>query len=562
MREQSRVELPPEGAPPRRPPGRWVAAALLIGILGATLVGVWALAVPGPAAPPAPDPAGVRALYYQALDGAVRALDPATGVTRTLVRAPAVVSRLVAVSPGGQRVALLRSNRPLTATVWYAPLTETLYLDGVGAAARAVPLPDPGASPVEATFLDDDTLLVQTRPPRADQRPDLYRYDLATGTTRLLARELVRLFPFPELGVLLYTRQLDGPRSMSAGAPRTEGLWALAPAAPTPQPIATWVIDYPGAAVAAWAVPTQRAILYTRLLDYTLDTRSRPERVDRATFALEALPAAPLGPPTPVATFTTFSAFYSALAYPPHPGADAAYLRWYAPRPTPLPGTPAWVSSQEEAPGRWGIVRWTDGGPHLAPWPLPTPFAEHGSFVRGSTLLLARAGRWSPWDNPSPPTDTVRLYDLASGRQAEITVSSAVLPWQYVYPLGERLLVVDAPPGAINPRVPTLTLTLRLGEPTADSWRFHSLGALPPVPDPALDVYGLTADAVAVLVGLPQTAPVDLSPWRATLGNGNQVTALYRLPLDGGPPVLLAWAFPTGIFPRMDDGRWTTDDGR
>jgi hypothetical protein len=46
------------------------------------------------------------------------------------------------------------------------------------------------------------------------------------------------------------------------------------------------------------------------------------------------------------------------------------------------------------------------------------------------------------------------------------------------------------------------------------------------------------------------------------LGNGNQVTALYRLPLDGGALVLLAWAFPTGIFPRMDDGRWTTDDGR
>lgn len=561
MADAPRVASPGVQAPRSRRAARWRVAGLLAGVvLGAALGVIWVLGIERQDPPSGPGAPVVRALYYQALDGAVVALDATTGITRTLLAPPPVLTRLLDVSPGGRQVAYLRTNRPLTATIWYAPLTETLVLAGAGAdpqgAERAVPFPDAGLQPYATDFLEDDTLLVRTSTPQRDGS-DLYLYDTAHGTTRLLAARILRLFVFRDLGVLLYSQTLTttgGPNPNLS--PRTEGLWALdLRGVRLPQPVATWTLDYGGAGVEAWPAPAHQAIIYSRLLAYPAEGRGQFNTPEWATFALEVLPVRPWNTPTPVATFTSFSAYGGELA--PDPGGDAAryYLRWAGPRSTPLPGTPVYSPSSQPFAARWSELRWAgaDSAPRLVPLTLPPPLSGPAAFIAGGAVIAAREGRWSPFENPTPLTDTVHLYDPASGRGATITVSTAVLLWPYVYALDDRLLVISAAPAPVRPNAPLIDLQLALGEPTADSWHFRPLGPIPAASNEDLTVYGLTPDRASVLIGLPAPAPAAATPWLVPRNRAPFVTALYRVRLDGGGWQPLGEALPFAVVPYPHD---------
>ena len=97
---------------------------------------------------------------------------------------------------------------------------------------------------------------------------------------------------------------------------------------------------------------------------------------------------------------------------------------------------------------------------------------------------------------------------------------------------------------------------LWLGEPTADSWTFRSLGPYPASPLSGLEVFGLTPDGRSVLLGMPQRATEESRPWVMALAGGSQyITALYRVRLDGSGWEPIAQALPFGIIPRSKDGR-------
>src|SRR5262245_7762340 len=107
------------------------------------VVGVaWALAGAAARPPATLAPQVAHTLYYQGTGGALLALDVATGVTHTLVPRQAQDIRLLDVSPDGQQVAFMQTTRPVTATVWYAPITNTVRIRLRGEAPRTVPLRD------------------------------------------------------------------------------------------------------------------------------------------------------------------------------------------------------------------------------------------------------------------------------------------------------------------------------------------------------------------------------------------------------------------------------------
>jgi hypothetical protein len=511
----------------------------------------------------------VQSLIYQDLDGAILSLDATSGVTRTLLPPQSFVTRLLDASPDSLSLAYIESSRPITATVWYAPVTDTVRVRGRGGTTRTVRLTTPGLHPTDATFLDDDTLAVVGQRTRTTLN-QLFLYSLDSGTTRPLAADVDSIFPLLEQGMLLYTHEITGPGVFNpGGSPRVVELAALEVGGSlTPQPISTWAISQEGGPVTVWADAAHNMVFFT-----TLNT---PPQVVSAfpgglyPVAIMALPVRPLGTPQPVATFA--SVFPSGAV---EPSGSGRYLAWDLARSTVLPGTPPAARFATPIPQALGEVRWSEGKPRLAGLPVPVS-SEPVDFVAGGDLLTYREGPVPGFNvgavtvvpsggtpppgratiaaanrTPTPPpalAGGVQVYDPASGQHAGLTVAfntwwhSAQAGGQLGEALGldDRLLLIGPDPagGGASPAPQHLLLAQRAG----DGWRVTSLG---PVGTPTLlqpielVFYGLTPDRRAVILSRPgddRTVPTVTGPDRVTL--------IYRVPLTGGDWTLLGQALP------------------
>jgi hypothetical protein len=537
---------------------RSILAVLAVGGLLFVAGVAWALAGAATRPPAAPAPAQVQTLYYQGVDGALLALDVTTGVTRTLVPRQAQYTRLLDVSPDGQRVAFMQSTRPITATVWYAPVTETVRIRVQGEAPRTVPIRDPLVVPESATFLADETLVVVGR---TDRRllAQIYLYDAAGGTSRLLAEQVETHFALPDQGLLLYTQTLEGPEdNQPFGNPRRMALQALdVGGALAPRTLATWALGQAGWPVAVWPDPAHNVVYFTTLQPGEQDNPYWSDLWN--PIALHALPVRPLGTPRPVATFASES-FPPVLRF----SDSGRYLHWYLARATPLPSTPRGMAfaNPSPPPQRFGELRWDNGqGPALVEAPLPLDLTRGGGFIPGSDQVIGlpsappapptatpaasppRGGvRFTPTATP-PPALTLQIYDPAQRRVRMIVVGTAST-WLLVRngpavggvrALGDRLLV--AGPAWMAGGTPPVAaaaepLQLLLGRLEGDVWRFSSLGELGMVGAGRtleLDFYGVTPDGAAVVfgaAGVPRNG--------AVAAPGTLVTTLYRARLDGG----------------------------
>ena len=564
--------VPRAAAPPRLPQGPLLWALLAgVGLLLAGGIGLWLATRPAPIAPAAAPL--VQSLIYQDLDGAILSVDATSGVTRTLLPPGPFLTRLLDASPDGLSLAYVESSRPTTATLWYAPVTDTVRVRGRGGAARTVRLPTLGLQPDDATFLDDDTLALLAGRGRNDLR-QLYLYSLESGTTRLLAAAVSRVFPLPDQAMLLYTHELTGPGVFNpGGSPRVVELAALeVGGALTPQPVAAWSLRQDGDAAQVWPDPAHNTVFFT-----ALDT---PPSVDQAwgnpwyPMEILALPVHPLGTPQPVATFTT--EFLSGV----EPSGSGRYLTWLLPRPTPLPGTPAAFRLNTPAPQRLGEVRWANGPPSLAELPLPGS-SQSLNFVAGGDLLtywerpvpgrdfgavtvvpsggtpvpgratIAAANR-TP--TPSPPAARqIVVLDPATGQRSALTVAFNTT-WHSpgagpqtgeAVALDDRLLLIGPDPagGAATPGATPVPQHLLLAQRAGDGWRVRSLGpvGVPTLFDPIqIEFHGLTPDRNAVILSRPS----DERLAQATVFGADRATLLYRVPLAGGPWTLLGQALP------------------
>jgi hypothetical protein len=557
MSETQDNQAPP--APPAAPSRR----TLLIaggGIVGLLLVAVVAWALLGGGAPASTADAPVAAtLYYQAVDNTILALDTTTGVTRTLMSRLAVQTRLLDVSPSGQNVAFIQSTRPVTATVWYEAITETVRIRVPGEAVRGVPFPDPAFHPENARFISEDTLLVQGHISR-HQLSRLYLYDVGQGTSRQLADEVDNYYVLPQQGLLLYTREVEGPGTLRPfNSPRVIELNVLdAGGALEPLPLATWSLRESGSPVQVWADPAHNTVFYT-VLQNPPGPQGEYWNNLWTPITLMALPVRPLGTPRPVATMTSD-------ALPPlmHLSDSHRYLFWYDARPTPLPGTTPDVSSGGAPPAssRLGELRWDGSVPALRDKALPAELGPGGAFVAGSNLIIELglvpatrvptprvSGGRRPL--PVPPTPTqplalkLQLYD--PGNQ-QTTFLNAGSPLAWLRPgdeaqvggllaVGDRLLL--AGPIVTPDGTPTRSRTpapfhLLAGRRDGGGWQLSSLGLLPEAraPEPgrpnAVTFFGLTPDRRAVILGVTQVPTRD-TPNGATV----DTTVVYRARLDG-----------------------------
>jgi hypothetical protein len=557
-------------APPARggPQGPllWVLLAGAGLLIVALIAGGWLVTRPAPSLPSAAP--RVQSLIYQDLDGAILSLDATSGVTRTLLPRGPFLTRLLDASPDSLSLAYIESTRPTTATVWYAPVTDTVRVRGRGGTTRTIRLTTPGLYPTDATFLDDDTLAVQGQRSRTalDQ---LFLYSLDSGTMRPLATDVDSIFPLRDQAMLLYTHEITGPGVFNpGGSPRVVELAALEVGGSlTPQPISTWAISQEGGPVTVWADAAHNTVFFT-----TLNT---PPQVVSAfpgglyPVAIMALPVRPLGTPQPVATFT--SEFPSGAV---EPSGSGRYLVLDLVRPTVLPGTPPVVRQATPIPQALGEVRWSDGKPRLAGLPVPAA-SEPMDFVAGGDLLTYHEGPVPGFDfgavtvvpsggTPPPgratiaaanrtPTPApavaggVQVYDLAGGQHAALTVAfntwwhSAQAAGQMgeALALDDRLLLIGPDPaGGTATAAQHLLLAARAG----DGWRVTSLGPIgtPTLLQPIeLVFYGLTPDRRAVILsraGDDRTVPTVTGPDRVTL--------IYRVPLDGSDWTLLGQARP------------------
>jgi hypothetical protein len=547
----------PSAALARRLPqgaGLWalIAGGGLLLVIG---VGLWLATRPAPT-PPTTAPL-VQSLIYQDPDGAILSVEATTGVTRTLLPPGAFATRLLDASPDGLSLAYVESSRPTTATVWYAPVTDTVRVRGRGGVARTVRLPTPGLQPDQATFLDDDTLALLAGRGRNDLR-QLYLYSLESGTTRPLADAVSRVFPLPAQDMLLYTHELTGPGVLNpGGSPRVVELAALeVGGALTPQPVAAWSLRQEGEPVTVWPDAAHSTVFFT-----ALDT---PPNIDAAwgnpwyPTEIMALPVHPLGTPQPVATFT--SEFVGGGVVQSGSG---RYLTWLLPRPTPLPGTPAAFRLNTPAPQRLGEVRWAEGRPGVAELPLPVS----GQYVRfiaggdpliywgvpvpgrdfGEVTVVPSGGTPAPGratiaaanrtPTPRPPeAGQLQVVDPATGQGAPLTVAfntwwhslQVGSPGGEVVALDDRLLILGPDPagGAATPGPTPAPQHLLLAQRAGTGWRVRSLGpvGVPTLLDPLEIVfYGLTPDQTALILS-----------YQPTRREGDRRTLIYRVPLDGG----------------------------
>lgn len=550
---------------------RW---GLLLGaglLILALVAGAW-LATRPAATPPLAAPL-VQSLAYQDLDGAILSVDATSGVTRTLLPPGPFATRLLDASPDGLSLAYVESTRPTTATVWYAPVTDTVRVRGRGGSPRTVRLPPPGLHPNEAAFLDDDTLAVVAGRGR-NVLSQLFLYSQDSGTTRLLAEGVSQVFPLPDQTMLLYTHELTGPGVFNpGGSPRVVELAALeVGGALTPQPVAAWSLRQEGDPVVVWPDPAHNTVFYTRL-----DT---PPAVDQPwgnpwfPLALMALPVRPLGTPQPVATFT--SGFPSGGV---QPSGSGRYLTWLLPRPTPLPGTPAAFRLNTPAPQRLAAVRWADGKPALAELPLPVS-GQYLRFTPGGDLLIywgapvpgrdfgavtvvpsggspvpgratiAAANR-TPTPRP-PAAGDLQVVDPATGQHLPL-IAAFNTAWHspQVGPqtgeavaLDDRLLLLGPDPagGAATPGPTPAPQHLLLAQRAGDGWRVRSLGpvGVPTLQNPLEIVfYGLTPDRTALILSRPSDDRTVVTPTGA-----DRAVLLYRVPLAGGDWTLLGQARP------------------
>jgi hypothetical protein len=548
----------------------------------ALVAGVWLATRPAPT-PPLAAPQ-VQSLTYQDLDGAILSVDATSGVTRTLLPRGGFVTRLLDASPDGLSLAYIESTRPTTATVWYAPVTDTVRVRGRGGSSRTVRLTPPGLHPTEATFLDDDTLAVQAGRGR-NVLSQLYLYSQDSGTTRLLAGGVSRVFPLPDQNMLLYTHELTGPGVFNpGGSPRVVELAALEVSGSlTPQPVATWALSQEGDPVQVWPVPAHDRIFYTTLNAPPAGGTTVPGNA--YPVAIMALPVRPLGSPQRVATFTT-----EFLGGAVNPRGSGRYLTWVLPRPTPLPGTPAAFRVSTPAPLRLGEVRWAGDQPSLAELPLPEP-GQFMIFVAGGDWLTYRTGPVPGFDfgavtvvpsggspvpgratiaaanrtpTPRPPVaGPVAVLDPATGQRTILSAAFNTV-WHSAQggpqtgealALDDRLLLIGPDPagGAVTPGPTPVPQHLLLAQRAGGDWRVTSLG---PVGAPTLQnpieivFYGLTPDRTALILGRPSEERTLVTPTGA-----DRATLIYRVPLVGGPWTLLGQALPDSpIVPHRPSG--------
>lgn len=567
----------PSPAPTSAPsaPGRGAPRALWgvaggIGLLLLVGIGaVWLATRPSPT-PPTSAPV-VQSLAYQDLNGALLSVDATSGVTRTLLPRGPFQTRLLDVSPDSLSVAYIDTDRPITATVWYTPVVETLRVRGRGGAIRTVRLPTPGLLLDAAAFVDDDTLALLAGRGRSDLR-QLFLYSLESGTTRLISRGVDRFFPLPDQAMLLYTHELTGSGLRDPGGnPRVVELAALeVGGALTPQPLAQWSVRQAGEAAAVWPDPAHQRVYYTRL-----DT---PPTMDQAwnnpwyPVTLMTLPVRPLSTPQPVATLT--SEFLNGAVQWSETG---RYLIWSKARPTVGPSTPTGIRQLTPVPQGLGEIRWVAGQPSLAELPVPAPNRPL-SFVAGGDLvnyldadppgrdfggvIVVNGGTTVPdratiaaanrTPTPIPPAGgSTQIYDPATGQRTELTVAfntgwdkaGPLVQTELALALDDRLLVIGPDPTGDPPADGTPAPThLLLVQRSGSGWQTRSLGAVgtPTRTEPIVfEFFGLTPDHTAVILSRPsaaRTLPAAPGLDRATL--------IYRVPLAGGPWTLLGQALP------------------